>query len=293
MLGRGLKSLVLAGALLSLLAADAGASTFSNSKGISGTGPSFPTSPYPSTIEVSGLPDVLLKTRVIVTVGAFSPADVDLLLVAPGGQKSILMSDACGGTSTPLQSASLTFDDEAPNALPPDGPCPSGEYRPLDNPPADTFPPPAPSTASVATLAPFLLVPPNGTWSLFLVDDTPATSFSGVSGWALELLPKVSCAGVEASLATNVGTPGDDELVGTTGPDVMLGLGGNDTIGGFDGKDLICGGAGNDKLIGGQANDRLLGEVGRDKLIGQGGRDTCKGGANLDRARSCEKQKTL
>ena len=76
------------------------------------------------------------------------------------------------------------------------------------------------------------------------------------------------CSG---SVATIVGTPGNDYLVGTDGPDVIAGLQGNDTIFGLAGDDIICGGFGADIIIGGDGFDILFGAQGRDFLISANG----------------------
>ena len=76
---------------------------------------SGPGKPYPSVITVSNLSGVLGK--VTVTLSNLShtyPADVNVLLVAPGGAKVLLMSNAGTLSST---SVNLTFDDSATNPL--------------------------------------------------------------------------------------------------------------------------------------------------------------------------------
>ncbi|HMP84148.1 MAG TPA: S8 family serine peptidase, partial [Verrucomicrobiota bacterium] len=64
---------------------------------IPATGSSGPASPFPSTISVNGVTGTVSK--VTVTLRSLShtfPDDLDILLVGPGGQKTLLMSD-CGG----------------------------------------------------------------------------------------------------------------------------------------------------------------------------------------------------
>src|SRR5262249_50515755 len=93
-------------------------SSFSNPSSIAvpgtGTGAATgaPANPYPSNIAVSGISGTVSK----VTVQLFHfnhpfPADVDVLLVGPGGQKLLLMSDVGGGTDA--VNVNLTFDDAA------------------------------------------------------------------------------------------------------------------------------------------------------------------------------------
>ena len=105
-------------------------------------------------------------------------------------------------------------------------------------------------------------------------------------------------AGCEGRRATQVGTPGRDNLAGSGGNDVIVALGGNDTIEPGSGNDIVCagsgndnvragsgndvvrGGAGDDTLDGGSGNDRLFGEAGIDRLLGGGDDDALDGGAD-------------
>jgi Tol biopolymer transport system component len=82
----------------------------------------------------------------------------------------------------------------------------------------------------------------------------------------------VRCGGRRA---TQVGTPGPDRLVGTPRRDVIAGRGGRDKIRGMAGRDVLCGGGGRDRLNGGR------------------GRDRCIGGPRPDRARACERARSL
>jgi hypothetical protein len=133
--------------------------------------------PYPSTVAVSGITGTVTKVRA--TLGSFThsfPRDVDALLVGPGGQSVILMSDV--GPGSVVSNADITFDDAA-------GPLPtttfgSGSYQPTninDGEGGDTYAPPAPASGYAAALSVFNGISPNGTWSLYVTDD-----FSGDSG---------------------------------------------------------------------------------------------------------------
>jgi uncharacterized repeat protein (TIGR01451 family) len=124
---------------------------------------------------------------------------------------------------------------------------------------------------------------------------------------------KPSCRG---TVATIVGTSGNDVLIGTPKRDVIKARGGDDTIRARGGRDLICANGGNDVVRGGNDADRIYGGGGRDRLHGnrgddairgQRGRDRlrggfgddflgggpgidrCRGGAGQDTKRSCEK----
>jgi Ca2+-binding RTX toxin-like protein len=94
--------------------------------------------------------------------------------------------------------------------------------------------------------------------------------------------------------ATLVGTPGKDKLVGTPEKDVIVGLGGKDRLKGKGKKDRLCGGGAKDKLAGGGANDLLKGGKKADKLNGGAGKnDKCVGGAGEDKARKCERERSI
>jgi subtilisin-like proprotein convertase family protein len=159
-----------------------------------GSGTGAPAAPYPSTIEVSGVAGTV--TSVAVTLATFShafPDDVDVLLVGPGGQKLILMSDA--GGSPDVLNVTLTFDDNATRSLPDSTLIASGVYRPTNYGAIDTFPAPAPAPpylppapAGGATLAStFNGIDPNGAWSLYVVDDADGDVGAIADGWSLTI----------------------------------------------------------------------------------------------------------
>jgi subtilisin-like proprotein convertase family protein len=167
-----------------------GTFTFSNTAPI--TIPSSgPASPYPSTINVSGLTGVV--TKVTVTLNGFThdyPDDVDVLLVGPGGQQCILMSDAGGGDD--VSGVNLTFDDMAVVSLP-DSPPPaisSGTYKPTNYGSPDNFPAPGPGSVTQPLNPPLSVfngTNPNGTWSLFVVDDFGGDAGNINGGWSITI----------------------------------------------------------------------------------------------------------
>jgi subtilisin-like proprotein convertase family protein len=145
-------------------------------------------SPYPSSIVVSGLSGVI--TDVNVTLNGVShtyPLDLDLLLVGPGGQQVMLMSDVGGDMD--ISAVNLTFDDAAAALLA--TPVVSGTFQPTnlvgDDGHADALPAPAPAGPHGTTLSVFTGTAPNGTWSLFVVDDAPDDSGAITAGWSLTL----------------------------------------------------------------------------------------------------------
>ena len=107
-----------------------------------------------------------------------------MLLIGPGGQTAMIMSDA-GGSPGGISNVTLTLDDFAADPLPVATPAPlvtTGAYRPTNYPnpnPAipDTFPSPCPITTPSpdSVLSTFNGTNPNGTWSLYVVDDQNVT----------------------------------------------------------------------------------------------------------------------
>ena len=151
-------------------------------------------SPYPSVISVSGVTGVIASLRVAINnLGHANPDDLDILLVGPGGQAVLLMSD-CGG-SADLRGVTLVFDDAATNSLPDNAQIVSGEYRPSNFGGGDTFSAPAPAGPYVTNLSVFAGASPNGAWSLYVMDDANNNAGGITNGWRLELTmqPVLEC----------------------------------------------------------------------------------------------------
>lgn len=192
---KGILLAALAGALLVPATASAG-TYFSGTPVNFGEFPSNPNAPYSHQVTVSG--EVGLIKNVEVFFNGFSsntPSGAEALLVGPGGQKVILMRDACGGTA--VEGVTFLFRDAAPTTLP--NPCAgkSGIYKPTDSEPTSTMPAPAPAGPYQTSLAAFNGTSGNGTWTLFARDllvggDSPSLS----GGWILQVdsAPIVVCA---------------------------------------------------------------------------------------------------
>lgn len=140
--------------------------------------------PYPAPITVSGVAGSI--SDVNVTLNGFSHAsttDVDFLLVGPDGQQATILSDA--SSSTPPIAANLTLDDDTAVSL--GNPIASGTYRPENQDKfTDPFPAPAPVTTGTSRLSIFDGTDPNGTWKLYVTDDTEGAR-GEVSGWSLQI----------------------------------------------------------------------------------------------------------
>jgi subtilisin-like proprotein convertase family protein len=168
-------------------------STPSATSGFPGGGVTIPANspavlPYPNEIVVSGVTGTTSHVRVEIEGFAHSwPRDVDVLLVGPGGQNVLLMSDT-GGSFPGLTGIDILFDDAA-------SPLPStafgsGAYRPTnlnDGEGDDAFPAPAPGGSYGTLLSVFDGVDSNGTWSLYVYDDTSTNDGGSIGGWTLSL----------------------------------------------------------------------------------------------------------
>jgi len=158
-----------------------------------------PVIPYSSDIDVLGLTGVV--TEVSVTINGLthsSPDDLDMLLVGPSGQTFHFWSDV-GGTNA-VSDITVTVADNAVRPLPDSAALvDGGTYEPFN---ADTigdeFPVPAigppynePAPAGSATFAKVFngltADQVNGTWSLFITDDTDGNGGTIARGWSLNI----------------------------------------------------------------------------------------------------------
>jgi subtilisin-like proprotein convertase family protein len=171
--------------------------------------------PYPSNITVSGVTNPV--TKVTVTLTGFNhtfPSDVDVLVVGPGGQKFILVSDVIGGTDA--VGINWTFDDAAAAFIGSTGTPASGTFKPTNYTVCqDPFAAPAPAgpyltpggigtPCGTDTLAAFNGVNPNGTWRLYVVDDLGADVGTIAGGWSLRITTSGgSCATPTPSPSTS------------------------------------------------------------------------------------------
>jgi len=143
-------------------------------------------SPYPSSLVVTGLLGAV--TKATVTLNGLThgfPQDVNVLLVSPAGGTVLLMSHTGGGYS--VTNLTLTFDDAATNALPNSEPLTSGTVEPGSYPGTVVFPGPAPGGSHGAMLSAVAGQSPNGTWSLYVLDDAAGDAGFIAGGWSLNL----------------------------------------------------------------------------------------------------------
>ena len=159
---------------------------------------------YPSQVSFSGVVGTVVDVNVqLHGLQHGSLDDLDIMLVGPGGQNVLLMSDAGGGAASGLH---LYFDDDVPSSLP-DSTTPTvTNYRPTNYGAGDTFPAPAPAPTGSA-LSAFDGTDPNGTWHLYIVDDSAGQSGSLTAGWLL-VVRTTKTASVYPAPITVSGQPG-------------------------------------------------------------------------------------
>lgn len=135
------------------------------------SGTNGPASQYPGTLNLAGLTGTITKLAVRLDGLTHTwPADLDMLLVGPGGQKALFMSDL--GDGGDVSNLTVTFEDGA--ATPPATQLVAGTYAPTDLTPGDVLNAPAPTGPYTSTLSVFNGTSPNGTWNLYVMDDTAA-----------------------------------------------------------------------------------------------------------------------
>lgn len=172
-------------------------------------------SPYPSNITVAGFPGSVAK--VTVTLNGLThtfPDDVDVLLVGPSGQMSVLMSDVGGGDD--VAGLTFTLDDTAINSLPDSVTFGAGTYKPTNSGVGDPFGAPAPAAGSSSSspLSVFNGTNPNGTWSLYVVDDAGGDVGSFAGGWSMEITPGPCAAPPANMVAWYPGQVNTNDIIG-------------------------------------------------------------------------------
>lgn len=174
----------------------ASAQTFVNPAAINiaDNGPAIPA--YPSTINVTGTSGRI--TKVVVTLNGFThglPDDVGVLLVGPAGQKVRLLSDV-GGNVAVVTPVNIPIDDRGAAFLPDNAALTSAISKPtlgLSSTAGDgnlhpaNFPAPAPAGPYSVLMSDFIGTSANGTWSLYVDDDTAVNTGTFANGWTLTI----------------------------------------------------------------------------------------------------------
>jgi hypothetical protein len=192
--------------------------TFSNSTAIV-IADNAPSAPYPSNVTVSGLTGNKIMRLNLNGLTHTFPADVDILLVGPGGQKFMAMSDMGGGGDV-VAPIDITLTDSAAAALSTTQ-LVAGTFRPGNtDTTTDVMPAPAPAApynnpapAGAATFASSFGTDGstmNGTWSLYVRDDA-GTDIGGLAGgWSLTFEANdFSCPPVVVTVRSRADFDGD------------------------------------------------------------------------------------
>src|SRR5213075_975387 len=138
--------------------------------------------------------------RVTATLRGLShtfPDDIDILLVGPGGQKLLLMSDSGGGNG--VNGTTLSLDDSAAPSLPDSTQITAGTYKPTNfDTNTDVFPASAPAEPYGSAFSIFNGLNPNGAWSLYVRDDDVNDTGSIAQGWSLAITTSntLCCSGI-------------------------------------------------------------------------------------------------
>lgn len=177
-----------------------------------------PGSPYPSTLQVDmanplGVLDVQVD---LLDVSHDYADDLDLLLVSPtaAAPPLVLLSDVGGFQGLSL--VDLRLEERSFLTALPDGPgvaIVSGSYLPTNYGAGDPFPAPAPAGVPAPPAGSGRLVPgpvpagnPDGTWSLYAVDDS--SGFSGsIANWCLTVRVGHLSSSTSATAAVTVTGP--------------------------------------------------------------------------------------
>jgi hypothetical protein len=159
-----------------------------------GTGTTGAAAPYPGTINVTGLTGGKKIILELTNLNTTYPGDMDWLLVGPGGQKFIFMSDVISGFTTQTN-ANVVIKDDAEATMPDVGAVSlNGEWKPTNHGANDVFAAPAPTPPygnafpsgqdTFASVFGTNAAAMNGTWSLYGVDDVSG-DVSTIAGWKL------------------------------------------------------------------------------------------------------------
>lgn len=160
-----------------------------------GTGTTGNAAPYPSTVTVAGLTGNKKITVELTGLNTTYPGDMDWVLVGPGGQTFLFMSDALSSFTTQTN-ANVVFADDAAAIIPATGADNlNGSWKPTNHDTtSDVFTAPAPAgpygspapggAATFASVFGTNGATMNGTWSLYGRDDVSG-DVATITGWKL------------------------------------------------------------------------------------------------------------
>jgi uncharacterized repeat protein (TIGR01451 family) len=146
--------------------------------------------PYPSSIYLSNLEGTIRTMTVTLrNVTHTYPADMEVLLVGPGGRTAVLMANAGGGVD--MNDVTLTFND-AGVSLPLSGTITSTVvYRPTNYGISGSLPQ-APEEPYGGSLSSFYGTSPNGLWQLYVHDTFYSDGGEIANGWQLQFTTRTT-----------------------------------------------------------------------------------------------------
>jgi uncharacterized repeat protein (TIGR01451 family) len=158
--------------------------SFANSTGIviPDSGPALL---YPSAIDVSGLAGSVSKVSVTLYGITHSfPRDINILLVSPDNVKSVVFSHVGGATA--ISNVTLSVSQAATDSFTATSPIVAGTYLPTRLGAAVAYPNVSVSGANTSFDV-FSGSNPNGTWALYVIDDSPGDSGYIAGGWSIDI----------------------------------------------------------------------------------------------------------
>ncbi|HXH80078.1 proprotein convertase P-domain-containing protein [Nocardioides sp.] len=144
---------------------------------------SGPASLYPSEIVITQAARIVDVDVYLAGLTHTFPDDLEVMLVGPGGQQVMLMGDAGGDAD--ISNINLTFSDEAGAPISGAGPLATSTVRPATYGPF-SIAAPAPSPNGNTSMSVFDGTLTNGTWKLFVYDDS-AGDLGSLSQWGLTI----------------------------------------------------------------------------------------------------------
>lgn len=215
---------------LNVTTSGTGATTFANGNAITFNDHVAAASLYPSPITVSGMSGVISTIKV--SLNSYShtrPQDVNVLVVSPNGKGYVVMANA--GGATPAVNVNLTFDATASSGVA--SPVVSGTFQPTVNATPTFVYPALPRPYAGGNMNNALAgFSPNGSWSLYVVDNVGGEAGTIAGGWSLDITtvpyvpPPIGCAAASltspAFFPTGTGPAGmvAGDFNGDTKPDL-------------------------------------------------------------------------
>jgi subtilisin-like proprotein convertase family protein len=129
-------------------------------------------SPNPTTVNVNGMHGPVTEIEVSLE-GVFhsNPDDLDVVLVAPDGSRTVLMSDACGGADVANRTWTFKPSGALIPAMPDQLSCPGTFYLDTNHSGGDVESFPGTGTGSFVSLSNLQRQVLNGVWKLAVFDD--------------------------------------------------------------------------------------------------------------------------